>query len=110
MLKELEFYFDYFVSKRTEEVGRVILMNNLFYRKLAEGKRNSFAVLLKNIPESCQDWLYDFEDKENYQSAFANELMYRQGLVDGLNMLNIAINNHVEKNFVGIFEEDTGIL
>lgn len=110
MLKELEFYFDYFVSKRTEEIGQVILMKNLFYRKLVEGKRNSFAELLKNIPESCQDLLYDFEDKENYQTAFANELMYRQGLLDGLHLRNTALDKHFQENFAGICEEGTGAI
>ena len=110
MLQELERYFDYFVGKRTEEIARVILLKNLYYRNLMEGKRYTFEELLKNIPDPCQDMLYDFEDKENYQSAFAYEIMYRQGLLDGLNFRNTALNNHIQEYFVGNFEEGTGII
>ncbi len=34
MLKDLEHYFDCFVGKRTEEIGQVVLMKNLYTRSL----------------------------------------------------------------------------
>ncbi len=109
MLKELECYFDYFVGKRTEEIGQVILLKNLYYRKLVNSKRCSFEEMMRNIPDSCRELLFDFEDKVNYQAAFANEIIYRQGLLDGLNFRNITLSNHVQEHFVGEFEEGTGI-
>lgn len=109
MLKELECYFDCFVGKRTEEIGQVILMKNLYYRKLVNGRRCSFEEMLKSIPDSCRELLFDFEDKVNYQVAFANEIIYRQGLLDGLNFRNTNLNNHVHEHFVGEFEEGNGI-
>jgi len=53
--------------------------------------------------------LLDYEDKVNYQSAFENEIMYRQGLLDGLNYRNTIIKSHEEEQFVGEFKEGTGI-
>ncbi|MDP4095585.1 hypothetical protein OIN60_02110 [Paenibacillus sp. P96] len=109
MLQELERYFDYFVGKRTEEIGQLILMRNLYYRKLVNSKRCSFEEMLKSIPDSCRELLFDFEEKVNYQATFANEIIYRQGLLDGLNFRNTTLNNHVQEHFVGEFEEGTRI-
>lgn len=47
VLKELECYFDYFVGKRTEEIGQVILMKNLYYRELVNSKRSSFEEMIE---------------------------------------------------------------
>ncbi|MNO22092.1 hypothetical protein D3C76_118690 [compost metagenome] len=105
MLRELESYFDDFVEKRTEEIAQVILMKNLYYRKVMKSKRCLFEEMLKNIPDSCQELLFDFEDKVNYQAAFANEIIYRQGLLDGLSFRNTTLNNHIQEHFVGEFEE-----
>lgn len=63
--------------------------------------------MLKIIPDSSKDLLYDLEDKANYQAAFVNEFMYRQGLLDGLNFHNVSLNNHVKEEFVGDFKEGT---
>ncbi|MFM9282333.1 hypothetical protein [Paenibacillus jiagnxiensis] len=105
LLQELEHYFDYFVGKRTEEIGQVILMKNLYYRRLVNSKRCSFEEMLKSIPDSCRELLFDFEDKANYQATFANEIIYRQGLLDGLNFRNTTLNNHVQVDFVGESEK-----
>ncbi|MNN74331.1 hypothetical protein D3C81_1905210 [compost metagenome] len=70
-----------------------------------KSKRCLFEEMLKNIPDSCQELLFDFEDKVNYQAAFANEIIYRQGLLDGLSFRNTTLNNHIQEHFVGEFEE-----
>ncbi|MDF2922606.1 MAG: hypothetical protein K0R57_1520 [Paenibacillaceae bacterium] len=104
MLKDLNFYFDDFVGKRTEEIGQVILINNLYYKQLIDEKGCSFKALMKNIPNSYQALLFEFEDKANYQAAFANEFMYRQGLLDGLNLRHISLNSHEKEFFEGDFK------
>lgn len=109
MLKDLVRYFDSFVGKRTEEIGEVILIHNLLHQKLVDEKKACFEELLKIIPDSSRDLLYDLEDKTNYQAAFVNELMYRQGLLDGLNFRNVALNRHVKEDFTGDFKEGTDI-
>ena len=109
MLKELECYLDYCVGKRTEEIAQVILLKNSYYRNLMKGKRYAFDELLKNIPKSCKDLLFDLEEKEKNQAAFAYEIMYRQGLLDGLNFRNTALNNHIHEQYVGNYKEGTGI-
>ncbi|RED83159.1 hypothetical protein [Cohnella phaseoli] len=106
MLKDLEHYFDCFVGKRTEEIGQVVLMKNLYYKELVNTKRCSFQEMMRSIPDSCQELLFDFEDKANYQAAFANEIIYRQGFLDGLNLRNTTLINHVHEHFVGEFEEN----
>lgn len=67
MLQGLDRYFNAFVEQRTEEVGQVILKNNIYYKELVKSKRNSLEEVLKGITKTSREQLLDYEDKVNYQ-------------------------------------------
>lgn len=105
MLQDLEQYFDSFIAQRTEEIGVVIVKNNLCYKELTDSKRNSLDELIQSLSDTSREKVFHYEDQVNYQVAFVNEIMYRQGLLDGLNCRNTNIKKHLEAQFMGDFKE-----
>lgn len=109
MLQDLEQYFNSFIAKRTEEIGVEIVRNNLYYKELADCKRSSLDELIQSLSDTNREKVFNYEDQVNYQVAFVNEIMYRQGLLDGLNCRNTNIKKHVEAQFMGDFKEQNDI-
>lgn len=101
MLLELDHYFQEFIAGRTEEIGQALLMKNNCYRRLSDEREKVMEELRRILPASHQGLLFELEDRFNYRMAFANELMYRQGLTDGLQMRQVSVEQHVASDFAG---------
>lgn len=84
MLKNLSTYMQEFIANRTDEIGRQVLMNHDEYRKLSNELREAIRALMMLLPEEGRQLVLSFEETENAQAALAGEIMYKQGLLDGL--------------------------
>ncbi|MEX1028641.1 MAG: hypothetical protein WDZ91_01185 [Paenibacillaceae bacterium] len=84
MLKNVKSYLNDFVMVRTDEIGSNVLMKHAEYQELSEELKSKLHEILKYVPEDRRQLVFDYEEKEQAQMALSVEIMYRQGLIDGV--------------------------
>ena len=84
MLNNLNNYLKDFVMMRTDEIGSNVLAKHAEYQELSEALKSKLNEILKYVPEDRRHLVFDYEEKEQAQLALSVEIMYRQGLADGV--------------------------
>jgi hypothetical protein len=69
---------------RTDEIGSNVLMKHEAYQRLSEELKSCLHEILAYIPEDRRQLVLDYEEKEQAQMGLSVEIMYRQGLIDGV--------------------------
>ena len=88
MVKSLEDYYKEFIEVRSDEVCNFIWRSHDKYQELSQETMNKIAELLAQLPGGQKDLLYDYEEKKNEQIALMIELIYDQGVKDGICIKN----------------------
>ena len=88
MVKSLEDYYKEFIKARSDEVSNFICRSNCRYQKLSNDIMNRINELLAKLPGGQKDLLYEYEEKKYEQIALMIELIYDQGLKDGIYIKN----------------------
>lgn len=84
MIKSWEDYYKEFVDMRSDEVCGFIFKTNDKYQELLKETINQMRKLSAQLSVGQKDLLYEYEEKKNEQIALMIELIYNQGLKDGL--------------------------
>ena len=84
MVKPLEEYLNEFIIKRSDEACNFILNNNEKYKDLYQKTKCKIEQLLYGLPENMRKLFYEYEEKENQRIELMLEIIYYQGLEDGL--------------------------
>ena len=84
MAKSLEDYYTEFIEARSDELSNFICRSNSRYQKLSHDTKNRINELLAKLHGGQKDLLYEYEEKKNEQIALMVELIYDQGLKDGI--------------------------
>lgn len=86
MAKPLEDYFNEFIIERSCEVSDYIFHNHKKYKTLAQETAEKISNLLALIPGKEKDMLNEYDEQKNKQNALMIELVYYQGLKDGISI------------------------
>ncbi|HEY8463559.1 MAG TPA: hypothetical protein VIM29_05970 [Bacillota bacterium] len=89
MLKLLNHYVKEFITARTEEVCRKILLNNQRYLELTSQIIQVQSELLNSLPPRLQPLVNRYDEAEAEQDGIVISLMYRQGFFDGVRALRL---------------------
>jgi hypothetical protein len=90
MLKGHNQYFKGYIIDRTEEIGQEILVNNQRYRELNTEISEVQQALADNLSPQLQPLLGRYDNAEAEQDSVIIEIMYQQGLIDGLKLAKLA--------------------
>ncbi|WP_432662551.1 hypothetical protein R9X47_18690 [Wukongibacter baidiensis] len=100
MKKEIEAYFEDFIVDRAIEVEEQIVNNNIKILKLGEECATYFKKILHSLSEEDKDLLFQYEEKRNFREMQCFQILYRQGVIDGIkatNIFNETRNRHISK-------------
>ncbi|MGE6230715.1 hypothetical protein [Paenibacillus chitinolyticus] len=84
MLESVNYYLKSFIEKRTDELGQNVLMGHKDYQLLSESLKTKFNEVLEQASDEQRELLLKYEEEGQIQTALAIELMYKQGLMDGI--------------------------
>jgi len=84
MFKQLEEYYTDFIIQRSDETCNYVLNTHAKYNELSKETQNIIGELLSKLPEDLKGLWQKYEEKENEQIELMFELIYQQGLKDGL--------------------------
>ncbi|GFZ86963.1 hypothetical protein GCM10008018_36370 [Paenibacillus marchantiophytorum] len=99
MIKSLRTYLYDFIAMRTEEIGNNVLKQDEGYRELSKELQSLLKEIFKCVPIDRHPTIFSYEEKEQAQLALAIEIMYRQGLIDGVFLnrrLSVVMENEDE--------------
>ena len=97
LIKDLKTYLHDFIAMRTDEVGSNVLKQSAKYQKLSKELQALFQEFFQHIPQEQHSILFAYEEKEQAQLAFVVEMMYKQGLIDGV---------YLNRRWAGMVYED----
>lgn len=88
MVKSLEDYYKEFIEDRSDEICNFICRSHDKYQELSQDTMNRINELLAKLPGGQKDLLYEYEEKKNEKIALMIELIYDQGVKDGIFIIN----------------------
>lgn len=97
LIKDLKTYLCDFIALRTEEIGSNVLKQNAKYQELSKELQALFQEIFKVVPLEQHSILFAYEEKEQAQLALVVEMMYKQGLIDGV---------YLNRRWAGMVYED----
>lgn len=89
MLNDFREAFNAMIQERTEEVGSKVLMENETYRKSGEDSDKLFRQIKDLLPDEFKPLIFELDRLMCYQQAIAEEVMYEQGIKDGIELKSI---------------------
>ncbi|TDF94408.1 hypothetical protein [Paenibacillus piri] len=84
MIKNLGTYLHDFIAMRTEEIGSNVLKQDAGYQELSKELQFLLKEIFKCVPIDRHPVIFAYEEKEQAQLALVVEIMYKQGLIDGV--------------------------
>ena len=84
MLQPFNHYVKNCMEQRTDEIATKVFLTHRVYRKYAKELKNLFNEIVDAVPQDRRFLMFEYEEKEQAQLAVVMEIMYRQGLEDGV--------------------------
>lgn len=75
--------------RRVEEIQNDIAENNRKYKEFTREIIKILAVIDKGLPVECHKVLEALEDTRGKRDSLVEEMLYRQGLIDGIKLSNV---------------------
>ena len=89
MLNNLRNAFNAMIQERVEEIGSKVLLNHEEYTKVCHECDELYQKIRAILPEEYKSMLFDLDLKTSYLQAIAEDIMYEQGLKDGIELKDI---------------------
>ncbi|WP_432403859.1 hypothetical protein [Wukongibacter sp. M2B1] len=90
MLKTIDTYFDDFINERLLEISQEITNNNMKVQDLRQDCFDLWDRIVDSLPKEDRKLIFKYEEKRNEEEKIYFEIIYRQGLNDGLKVGNIS--------------------
>jgi len=84
MIRNLKTYLRDSIALRIDEIGSNVLNQHAEYQRLSKELQLILREIQKYVPPDQQQLVFTYEEKEQAQAALAVEIMYKQGLADGV--------------------------
>lgn len=88
MLKNLNRLFIDITNSRAAEIANNIAASNKGYKELVPKIIEMLNDIKNNLPEEYKEVLEELEDVMSKRDLLINEIIYRQGLIDGIKIGN----------------------
>ncbi|WP_432408865.1 hypothetical protein [Wukongibacter sp. M2B1] len=93
MPKNLNSYFDDFIMDRVNDIAVQIINYNEDVKKLRKETRDLFDNIIKALPKEDKKLIFAYEEKTNQIDAHYFRIIYKDGFMDGLEVVkNIFFN------------------
>ena len=91
MFKKFNQYLKKFIFDRTDEIEQGLLLNNKRYRELNVRIIEVQKEIMENLPPRSRSLVFQYDEAESEQDGIVIMTMYRQGFIDGVKAIKLAI-------------------
>jgi len=87
-VKTLRSHLEEFITMRADEIGNIVSSRDEEYRAKSKRLQLLFHEILQCLPEPKQSELFQYEELANERASKLFAILYRQGLVDGMYIID----------------------
>lgn len=101
MLQNLDSYFDELIVDRVNDIAIQVMRENDEVKKLKKNSINLLNKIMEILSEKDKNMVFRYEEKRNEEELLNFQIIYKQGLADGLKIGNIS-NEIRNKDILGL--------
>lgn len=101
MLRKIDNYFEDIIDDRLDDIEGQVADNNKKIQNLRKDYRELLIKVIKLIPKEDKNLIFIYEEKRNQAEMLYLQIIYKQGLADGLRIGNM-FNEIRNKDIVGL--------
>ncbi|WP_432661810.1 hypothetical protein R9X47_14690 [Wukongibacter baidiensis] len=101
MLKSIDSYLEDFIDDRLNDIGQQVIRND---KRVEVVRQECFSLwdrILESLPKEDRSLIFRYEEKRNEEELLHFQIIYKQGLADGLRIGNIS-NKIRNKDIAGL--------
>jgi hypothetical protein len=84
-----------FIADRVDEIGRKFVIQNKKYKELANTSIQVHCQIRNNLPEHLTGLIGEYETINASMQCISEEIIYKQGLLDGIRVKRIVQSLHL---------------
>ncbi len=101
MITRIDNYFEDFIDDRLNDIWKEIIRNDKSIEGVREECFDLWDRIKESLPKEDKSLIFRYEEKRNQEELLHFQIIYKQGLADGLKIGNIS-NEIRSKDIAGL--------